>query len=460
MMRLSFLSRRIGVRGAALTVASVLTLSACGGGSSGTQSGGERATTAAISQADIDKALATPTTLTYWAWLPDVQDEVALFEKKYPAIKVNVVNVGQGLPQYQKLRTALKAGSGAPDLAQIEFQSVSTFSITKDLLDLRPYGGEAAKSKFAPGAISQVMGSGGQIWAYPQDTGPLVMLYRKDIFDKYGLQVPTTWDEFATQAKKLHAANPDVSFTDLASGQGVAYMGLLWQAGAKPHTVTGGDSIDINFTDQASKKVADYWSALNKSGDISTDPDFVDAWYQGLNKGKYATWITGAWGGVFLQGNAKDSAGKWRVAKVPQWSQGDQANGAWGGSTMAVMAKSKNPIAAAKLAEFLGNDPEVAKLYTTKQQLFPATSAVLDDPQWKDAKPSFFGGQKVNAVSAEASQGVSTDFTWSPFQDQIYSYWQETVGKALAGKTDLWPAVQQWEQKTVDYAKGQGFKVS
>jgi multiple sugar transport system substrate-binding protein len=55
---------------------------------------------------------------------------------------------------------------------------------------------------------------------------------------------------------------------------------------------------------------------------------------------------------------------------------------------------------------------------------------------------------------------VSTDFTWSPFQDQIYSYWQETVGKALAGKTDLWPAVQQWEQKTVDYAKGQGFKVS
>jgi multiple sugar transport system substrate-binding protein len=372
-----------------------------------------------------------------------------------------VVNVGQGLPQYQKLRTALKAGTGAPDLAQIEFQSVSTFSITRDLLDLRPYGADQVKSKFSPGAISQVTGSGGEVWAYPQDTGPLVMLYRQDIFDRYGIKVPTTWDEFAASAKKLHAANPDVYLTDLASGQGVAYMGLLWQAGAKPHTVTGPDSININFTDEAaSKKVADYWTALNASGALSTDPDFTDAWYQGLNRGKYATWITGAWGPVFLQGNAKDSAGKWRVAKIPQWTAADKANGAWGGSTIAVMAKSKNAIAAAKLAEFLGSDTEATKLYTTKQQLFPATTQTLNDAEWANATPSYLGGQKANAVAAEASADVSTDFTWSPFQDQIYSSWQETVGKALAEKRDLWPAVQQWQDKTVEYAKGQGFKVN
>ena len=439
----------------ALAVTATLLLTACGGGSSDTATA---ATT--VTQADIDKALQTPTTLTFWTWLPEVQAEVALFEKKYPAIKVNVVNVGQGLPHYQKLRTALKAGSGAPDLAQIEYQSVSTFSITKDLLDLRPYGAEAAKSKFAPGAISQVTGSKGEIWAYPQDTGPLVMLYREDIFSKYGIEVPTTWDAYAAAAKKLHAADPKIYLGDLASGQGVAYMGLLWQAGAKPHTVTGPDSIDINFTDDKSKKVADYWTALNASGALSTDPDFTDAWYQGLNRGKYATWITGAWGPVFLQGNVKESAGKWRVATVPQWNAGEKANGAWGGSTMAVMAKSKNAIAAAKLAEFLGTDPEVTTMYTTKQQLFPAAKQVLEDPKWANAAPSYLGGQKVNEVGAQASEEVLTDFSWSPFQDQIYTYWQETVGKALTDKTDLWPAVQQWEQKTVDYAKGQGFKVS
>jgi multiple sugar transport system substrate-binding protein len=447
---------RRALRGIALLTVSALTLTACA--DSGTSGNAGSASTAPVSQADIDKALTTPTTLNYWTWVPSIQDEIALFEKKYPAIKVNVVNAGQGLPQYQKLRTALKAGSGFPDVAQVEFQSVSTFSITKDLLDLRPYGAAQVMSKFTDSAVSQVTGGQGQIWAYPQDTGPLEMLYRKDIFDKYGIAVPKTWDEFAAAAQKLHAAAPDVAMTNLASGQGVAYMGLLWQAGAKPHTLTGDDSIDINFTDDASRKVADYWTALNRTGAITTDADFTDAWYQGLARGKYATWITGSWAPAFLQSNAASSAGKWRVAKLPQSAAGENYNGGWGGSTIAVMAKSPNAIAAAKLAEFLGSDPHVALMYTTKQQLFPATKATFESAEWKNATPSFYGGQKVNEVGVEASNEMRP-FSWSPFQDQIYSYWQDSVGKALAGKADLWPAVQQWEQETVEYAKGQGFKV-
>ena len=35
-----------------------------------------------------------------------------MFTTKYPKIKVNVVNVGQGAPHYQKLRTAIQSGQG------------------------------------------------------------------------------------------------------------------------------------------------------------------------------------------------------------------------------------------------------------------------------------------------------------------------------------------------------------
>ena len=41
--------------------------------------------------------MSTPTDLTFWTWVPDIQNEVDLFEAKYPAIKVKVENVGQGL---------------------------------------------------------------------------------------------------------------------------------------------------------------------------------------------------------------------------------------------------------------------------------------------------------------------------------------------------------------------------
>ena len=101
---------RRAIRWLALGMAATLGLTAC----SGSDDEGSTDASATVSQAEIDKAMQTPTELTFWTWLPDIQKEVDLFQRKYPAIKVNVVNAGQGEPHYQKLRTALTAGSGAP----------------------------------------------------------------------------------------------------------------------------------------------------------------------------------------------------------------------------------------------------------------------------------------------------------------------------------------------------------
>ncbi len=70
--------------------------------------------TGPVSQDQIDEALSTPTELTFWTWVPDIENEVALFEETYPEIDVKVENVGQGLPHYQKLRSAIEAGEGGP----------------------------------------------------------------------------------------------------------------------------------------------------------------------------------------------------------------------------------------------------------------------------------------------------------------------------------------------------------
>lgn len=438
----------------AVGVAAGLVLAGCGGGSDDSSSG----TASSVSQADIDKAMQTPTELTFWSWVPNIDKEIALFQKKYPAIKVKLVNAGQGEPQYTKLRTALKAGSGAPDVVQIEFQYIPTFTITNDLLDLRPYGAEALKDQFVDWTWGQVTGADGQVWAIPQDTGPMGMLYRQDIFDKYGIKPPTTWDEFAAAARTLHAADPNVYLTNLASNQNGAWMGLLWQAGSRPFK-TNGDQITVGVNDEASKKLGQYWGGLAKEGVISTDADFTDQWYQGLNRGKYATWLTAAWGPVFLSTSAKDTSGKWRAAPLPQWTAGAQEAGNWGGSTSAVVKTTKNPIAAAKFAEFLNTDPESTMMFATEQFLFPATKTVLSNPAFTDQKPAFYGGQQVNQVFAGISDTVATDFQWPPFLDQTVNDWDETVGKSLADRTDTVAALDQWQQRITAYAKNQGFKV-
>ncbi|MFF3851067.1 ABC transporter substrate-binding protein [Streptomyces sp. NPDC002328] len=432
-----------------------LTLTACGG----SDSGGSSAASKPVSQADIDKAMKTPTELTFWTWVPNIDKEVALFEAKYPAIKVKVVNAGQGTPQYTKLRTALKAGSGAPDMVQVEYQAIPTFTITDSLLDLRPYGASALKEKFVDWTWQQVSGSKGEVWAIPQDTGPLGMLYRKDIFDKHGIKVPTTWDEFAAAARKLHKADPDVYLTNLAANQVAAWHGLLWQAGAKPYVVSGKSDITIGVDDAVSRKLGAYWGGLAQEGVVSTDPDFTDGWYAGFNKGKYATWITAAWGPAFLSGSAKATSGKWRAAPLPQWDASKPSSGNWGGSTTAVIRSTKNPIAAAMFAQFLNSDPASAKMFATEQFFFPATKALLADSTFTGDAPAFYGGQKVNQVFADISSTVNSSFQWPPFLDQAATDWTETVGKSLADKTDTLRALGTWQTRLTTYAKNQGFTV-
>jgi len=103
---------------------------------------------------------------------PRHQERVALFEQKYPAIKVNVENAGQGAAQYTKLRTALDAGTGAPDVVMMGYEYTSSFLLTKSLIDLAPYGASKLKDQYVPWVWNQVS-RGDAVYGIPQDSGPM-----------------------------------------------------------------------------------------------------------------------------------------------------------------------------------------------------------------------------------------------------------------------------------------------
>ena len=63
---------------------------------------------------------------------------------------------------------------------------------------------------------------------------------------------------------------------------------------------------------------------------------------------------------MFLQGTAENTSGLWRAAPLPQWNAGEEVSGNWGGSSDAVLASTKNPIAAYELAKFINLDEESA----------------------------------------------------------------------------------------------------
>ncbi|WP_406248861.1 ABC transporter substrate-binding protein [Microbacterium sp. M] len=436
------------IAGAALTA---LVLAGC-------TPGGQEEGTGPITDEQREEALSTPTELTFWTWVPNIEDEVALFEEKYPEIDVKVENVGQGLPHYQKLRSALEAGEGAPDVAQIEYQHIPSFVLSEALLDLAPYGADELADDYVGWAWNQVS-PGDEVWSIPQDVGPMGNLYREDLLTQAGItEPPETWEDYATAAQAVKDATGSY-ISNLGATQAGQMIGFFWQDGLKPFGYDGKETVSIDVNSDGAKEIASYWTDLIQKDLVSTDVDFTDQWYQGLSNGKYAGWLTAAWGPVFLQGTAENTSGLWRAAPLPQTEAGASASGNWGGSSDAVLSTSKNPIAAAELAMFLNHDEESAMQFATQQFLYPPQVSVLENPEFADLESEFYGGQQVNKLFAEISETVDTDFQWLPFMDYAYASYEENVGTVIAAKGDIADALDAWQDDLVGYAEDQGFTV-
>lgn len=433
---------------------SVLCAVACGGASPTRHIVG-----AALSKEAFTAELAKPASLTFWTWLPGVEKEVELFERAHPHIDVDVVNVGMGVPHCQKLRTALRAGKGAPDVAQLEFQYIPSYVLTKSLLDLsRLFAVDEFRARYPEWVADQVV-SDGAVWAVPQDTGPMGLLYRQDLLEEAGIQPPETWDEFARAARAYRAKHPGRYLANMPPNAQPQWIGLFWQAGAKLFAQPGEAELEINLTDPDAMKVADFWTPLIQEDVIANDPDFTDSWYRGLASGKYASWITAAWGPVFLQEAARETAGKWRAAPLPQWDPSRPAAGNWGGSTTAVLATSEFPVHAAEFARWINQEREPGLMLTREQSLFPPATSILQDPEFAEARSPFFGGQKVNELFGEINATVTKDFTWSPIHDFVISNGDDTFGAAIANKGDLSGGLRTWQAAVRRYAEQQGFSV-
>lgn len=427
---------------ATVPVALALVLSACGGGGGAAAEGGA--------------TCAHP--LTFWSWVPNLDKTVALFEQAHPDIDVELVNVGQGPDHYTQLRTTLTAGTGAPDVTQMEFKNTPGFVLTDSLVNLADHGVADLKDRFLPSAWSQVT-VGDAIYGVPQDTGPMIMLYRPDIFEGLGLQVPTTWDEYIEAARRIKESDPDRFIASVDPGNAGGTMSSLWQAGSRPFALEGEATLTIDFQDDGAEKWAQTWNPLVAEGLVEITPGSTDEWYRGMADGRYATWLAGAWAPTFLQSVIPQTEGQWRVAPLPQYGPGEPVAAENGGSSVAVTTQSDCPEAAVQFAVWLNTDPAAARSLNQNSLLYPATTELAESREFLDATSAFLGGQQVNKVYVEASQNVPEGWQYTPFQDYAESVFPDTVGQAMAAGTDLGAGLQAWGERLRSYAAEQGFEV-
>ena len=402
--------------------------------------------------------------VSVWAWYPNMAKVVDNFNNAHTDVQVCWTNAGQGQPEYAKFQTAISAKKGAPDVIMLEADQLVGFEIQDALVDLAPYGANDVKAKFSPGAWKDVS-QGAAVYAIPVDGGPMAMIYRTDVFEKYGITTPPkTWDEYAAAAAKVKAAGGP-NFGDFGSNVPAVATALMIQKGANPFTydLANKQNITIKLDDQATKDVLNYWGGLATKKLIGTEDQFTTDYIAGVVNGKYATYVSAAWAPGYLTGAGVGSGkekGKFAVAPLPQWDANAPVSVNWGGSTFAVTTQATNKRLAAIVAKGLYQDPESLEEGWKKQIIFPLNKSVLDSPDFQNNESEFFNGQTANKdiyiPAANAYQGT----VYAPITVYYYAQLQAQLAKINNGTTTGDKAADDLQAEIVKYAKTQGFNVT
>jgi multiple sugar transport system substrate-binding protein len=400
--------------------------------------------------------------VTMWAWYPNMNLVVDNFNQQNNEVQVCWTNVGQGGDEYDKFQTAISAGTGAPDVVMVEMDRIPTFQIQDALVDISDFGYADVKDNYGEGAWKDVS-VGDAIYGVPVDGGPLAMIYRKDIFDKYNITPPKTWAEYEQAAQKVKDAGGPL-FGDVGANVPALMMALQIQKGANPYVYDSAQpqTIGVKLNDQASKDVLDYWARLAKKGLVGTQDQFTPEYISGVINGDYATYISAAWAPGYLTGagvGQGQDTGKFAVAPLPQWDPASPVQVNWGGSAFSVTRQSKKPELAAKVAYGMYADDKSLTDGWTNQIIFPLNFKALKNPEFIDLKVAFFSGQQANkevyVPAANAYQGV----TYSPFGQYYFDAMTKQISEAIKGSVSGAQAADRLQEDVTKYAKEQGFTV-
>ncbi|MEU1449298.1 ABC transporter substrate-binding protein [Streptomyces mirabilis] len=447
--------RRWAVATGAAALTTVL-LAACGSSNDTTTPGATSGTSGGSGGAGCRSGA---TSLTFWGWSAGYDLAVKKFNQTHPDICVKLENAGAAGDEYVKLSDALKAHSGTPDVAQIEYFELPSFEITKSLVDLTPYGVGAAKQNEAPAAWSAVTQGSAQ-YAMPVDLGPLALYYNSAVFTRHKIAVPATWSQFAAAADTLHAADPKAAITNFDPVDAQPVLAMMQQYGAFPFTYSGGDRLGINFTGAAQTAFADFWQGLIDKKEVTTAADFSPAQWANLDSGANAARISPAWGPVGMQGSIKKTIGSWRAAPVPQQQAGQSAGGNWGGSTLAVVKGTVHTKEAAEFAKWFGGSADTWPILSGDVAgAFPGYLPLLNSPAFQSRTLPISGTSQPNKVFAKAAQDLRP-IQWPPIMTAALTQWTSTFAGVAKGTETLPEAFKTFQQQMVSYAKAQGFTVT
>ncbi|MEH0421092.1 ABC transporter substrate-binding protein [Streptomyces sp. B21-083] len=394
-------------------------------------------------------------TLEFWSWTDGIEAQTKVWNKEHPETQIKFVNAA-GDTAYQKLRAAVNAGT-APCLSKMDGMNLANFAADGLLTDISK---AAAKYKDAyTVAAWNAVSPGGTTFGIPMGSSPLFTAYRADLFQKYGIEAPKTWDDLIAAGKKVRQKDKNVKIYNMAGEDPSTLVDLSWEAGAQWYKAAG-DHWEIGLTSPEALKAADVVQRL-VDNDLTSNASYADPGvFRTWDLGKTIAMTTSTWQLPIYDTNFPKSKGKWQLADSPAFDTAKPQTSS-NFDTTGVLKGCKYPDRAAEFAAWLSSSKESLATLTdpaSKSGLFPAVRDV--SPYVDKIIPSeMFNGKSDSAqVITTAASRVGEQWQYGPNYAAMYSemqkQWGKVINKQLTVK-DMLTSLQKW---TVDDLNHKGVK--
>ncbi|WP_123041538.1 ABC transporter substrate-binding protein [Cohnella candidum] len=221
---------------------------------------------------------------------------VAELKKEMPNVELELDIQAQD--DGQKLKTYAATGN-LPDIYQAGLDIINTFKQSGNIQELDAYADQFGfKDAMQPSAMNTLVTDDGHIYAFPYAGNEMVLLYyNKELFEKYGVKVPTTFDEWKTAVETFKKNGiiplsmfakekwPDVALYDVFASR------------LDPEGIKKLDKGEAKASDPAYRTAAEKLSELVKAGLLAkgaTNMNYDQAaalFYEG----KAAMFLNGQW---------------------------------------------------------------------------------------------------------------------------------------------------------------------
>ena len=254
---------------------------------------------------------------------------------------------------HNKLMMSLQAGSGAPDMCDVEIGQFPNYTGDDTPLyplndALAPYEEDVVQSR-----LDVYSKADGTRIGVPTHVGASVMYWNAEIFEEYGLDYKSvkTWDDYTKLGEELRdASNGEVYLTSVDTG-GVDWM---WIAMAEyGEDWTGGPDGEVNVELDSVKAMMEMQKGWLDDGIamISTDGHVdLEAGFKNVSEGKIASFPKAMWYMSRFTNYMPEMEGKYDITTIPVFEEGQKCSVGIGGTGTVVTEQSEDPELA---AEFL-----------------------------------------------------------------------------------------------------------